>query len=347
MIKYKIWIAVGLIFGYLIYLMAEPFADVLIYAIFVYYISRPLYRRLLKITKRESLSAFISIFLLIFPVSIVFLWGMSIAVAETLRFISSLDASYARAVGNFLAQHSKSLQELSFDQWISLAGRYQNIQDTITVGVNLIFRSLDILLRLILVYTSTTYLLIDGPRLRSWMVKVPYPNETHVTAKFFDKIDKDLHSVFYGSIQTSILMAIVAFLVFTGLNTVAPQGMMMKYTILTALMIGIASLVPMVGAALVYLPVTAVMAVSAHLNGNLMADGWFTGLFLASCLIFDYAINMVFKPHVAGKGTHQGLMLLAFLLGPLAFGPSGLFLGPIAVVVMMNYAKIIMPRIRN
>jgi predicted PurR-regulated permease PerM len=40
---------------------------------------------------------------------------------------------------------------------------------------------------------------------------------------------------------------------------------------------------------------------------------------------------------------HTGLLLFAYILGPVVFGISGVFLGAIALVLLINYLKVVLP----
>lgn len=111
---------------------------------------------------------------------------------------------------------------------------------------------------------------------------------------------------------------------------------------------GITSLVPMIGVALYWIPAAVLLAAWAAVNGRLAADLWYIVLFTASTAVFvDWGPNLVFKPRVTGRHIHPGLMLMAYLLGPAAFGLAGLFLGPMILIVALNYVKIVLPELKT
>ena len=97
-----------------------------------------------------------------------------------------------------------------------------------------------------------------------------------------------------------------------------------------------------------WVPATIVMIVHAYLSGVLFTDGWFIPVFMFStAVLVDWGPNLIFKPQITGRHIHPGLMLMAYLLGPIAFGLAGLFIGPIVLVVSLNFVKIVLPEIRS
>jgi hypothetical protein len=44
-------------------------------------------------------------------------------------------------------------------------------------------------------------------------------------------------------------------------------------------------------------------------------------------------------------GLHVGMVMFAYIFGPLLFGWYGLFLGPIALVVIVHFARLVLPEL--
>jgi len=44
-------------------------------------------------------------------------------------------------------------------------------------------------------------------------------------------------------------------------------------------------------------------------------------------------------------GLHVGLVMFAYIFGPLMFGWYGLFLGPILLVVVVHFARLVLPEL--
>jgi len=49
------------------------------------------------------------------------------------------------------------------------------------------------------------------------------------------------------------------------------------------------------------------------------------------------------RPYVSGQNVHVGALMLAYTLGPLLFGWYGLFLMPVLLVLVIQFARIVLP----
>ncbi|MBU0762663.1 MAG: AI-2E family transporter [Candidatus Altiarchaeota archaeon] len=345
--KHMSWIALGLLCAYLMYIMIIPFTDVLVYSVFVYYLSRPIFHRVRRIFSSNALAAFISLFILIMPATLVFLYALSVGVYELGNLLSVLNIPYANAVNSIVLKYSDMVAQISVNELFNAAGGKDGLREFFSVVVAIVSGSLNIILRLMLVFTLSTYMLMDGARFKKWIVKMVYPQEKAFIEKFLNGIDNDLHKVFYGSIQTAIFISVMGFLVATILNTIAPAGLAIPYTLLFGLICGVASLVPMIGASIFYAPATVYFIAYAYFNNLLYSGWWFIALFFVCTFsLVDWGPNLLFKPHITGKNVHPGLMMFAYILGPLTFGIAGILLGPIVLVVTLNFAKTLLPRLR-
>lgn len=346
--KNLFWIVLGVLSAYLLYLMVFPFIDVLVYSVFVYYVGRPLYKRLERRLRSHSVSAFITLFLLLLPVTVVVVYGLGVASIELLNFMRAMDIPYAQAINKVVADYSAVASEVKPGQLFDMFMKDQNLKGAWDISTGILLSAMGIIFRLMLMFTIALYLMMDGGHLRDWAVRTIHPEKSEMAERFFNDVDRDLHGVFFGSILTALFIAVMGALVFGGLNNIAPAMMKIPYTMLLGMVCGIVSLVPAVGVALFWVPATLVLAANAYVNGVLFTQGWFVLVFAAStAVLVDWGPNLLFKPRVSGKNIHPGLMMMAYLLGPIAFGLAGLFIGPIVLVVFLNFARTVLPELRR
>ncbi|MBD3389064.1 MAG: AI-2E family transporter [Candidatus Altiarchaeales archaeon] len=346
--RYVLWLALGLLSMYLVYLMIIPFIDVLVYSVFVYYIGRPVYRRLVKRIRSHAVSAFVTLFILLLPVTFVVVYGFGVAAVELLNFMDAAGIPYATTINSVLAESSSVLAELRPQDIVMMVEEDPNFHDLWGLSTSLFLSAMGVIFRVMLMFTIALYLLMDGQHLRDWAVTVFSPPKKDLTEKFFKEVDRDLHGVFFGSIMTAMLIAILGSMLFFTLNQFAPATLRIPYSVLLGMVCGVTSLVPAVGVALFWVPASIVMVAYAYMNGVLWTEGWFIIAFAALTAVFvDWGPNILFKPQITGKRIHPGLMMMAYLLGPIAFGLAGLFIGPIVLVVSLNFAKVVLPEIRH
>jgi predicted PurR-regulated permease PerM len=106
------------------------------------------------------------------------------------------------------------------------------------------------------------------------------------------------------------------------------------YPILSGILTGIVALIPILGAWLVYVPVSLFFITQGKILFGLG--------FLVACFVFISTIpDIVIRPIVVSKqDTDTVLLLLGFLMGTLAFGPVGIILGPLIVIALEGFTKI-------
>ena len=107
--RHKFLTALGLILLYLCYLMAVNVVDVLVYSVFIYYIARPIYGRLIVHLKSQHLSAFISLFIILLPATLVALYGLGVASMELMNLAQTLNMPYMDEFAEVVEEYDLSL----------------------------------------------------------------------------------------------------------------------------------------------------------------------------------------------------------------------------------------------
>jgi len=135
----------------------------------------------------------------------------------------------------------------------------------------------------------------------------------------------------------------IAVIAYSVLNVFAPAGAAIPAAALVGSLAGAASLIPIVGMKIIYVPVGLYMAA----RGVVTTGGeslWFVVLFaIVSIIIVDSIPDFLLRPYVSGKNVHIGSLMLAYILGPLFFGWYGLFLMPALLVVVVQFAVVVVP----
>jgi predicted PurR-regulated permease PerM len=49
--------------------------------------------------------------------------------------------------------------------------------------------------------------------------------------------------------------------------------------------------------------------------------------------------EQVLKPFIAGRRVHLGLLIFSYIAGSAAFGPIGLFIGPVILILGTSFFK--------
>lgn len=220
----KAWLALGLSTAALIYLMVVNVADVLAYAVFTYYIARPIYAKLQKRLRAKAASAFISLFILLLPVTLVFLYAFGVASLEMTHFMSASNIPYLDTIETAIGRYAGLMASIRPEELVTVIQQDRTVQQVEGVMSMVLFNVLGVIFKVMLMFTISLYFLMDGARLRKWAVECLFPEDAKTTETFLRCVDADLNRIFYGSIFTAFLIAIMGGIIFSALNVIAPAG---------------------------------------------------------------------------------------------------------------------------
>ncbi|MFC4447855.1 AI-2E family transporter [Halorussus aquaticus] len=347
-------VAVGLALA-LGYVVAS-FLGTFLLGLFVYYATRPMYRRLLDRMHQPTLAAITALFGLALPGLV--LLGYTVVVS--VRELSSLAGVGFEELEGVLGTQMNLSQLLDPQQLLALLQTTprqlqadlqqfaaQRGAETVREILGSVFTVLGVLastaLGIVITLVVAFYLLRDDYRLASWF-RTEVAGEDSPTVAFAQAVDDDLETVYFGNILTAFVIAILAAVVYNLLDVVAPAVISVPSPTLLGLLTGLASLIPVVGMKLVYVPLGIVLAAVAALSDPALL--WFPVVFLlAAFVVVDTIPELLLRPYVSGRDLHTGLVMLAYVLGPVLFGWYGLFLGPLLLVLLVHFVQVIVPEL--
>ncbi len=325
---------------YLLYLIFRSFFSILIWAAVLSVVFHPLFRNILKWTRgRRTAAAFAACFLIlvliILPVTFlgVLIGQQSIALYHNLQ-------SNLGDTGPTTSAWLKELENRPSIQWILrisrpwLAGENIDLQSFVRQTVSAISRFVverapsvlagfgGLVYSFAMVFIAMFFLFRDGPAILDFVRSsspLPVAYELEIARKFKDVS----HATFYGSILTALVQGVAGALLFWGLGVNAP--------LFWGALVAFASLVPIVGASLIWGPMSLYFLLAGHTARAIvtLAVG---GLVVSS-------IDNVMKPAIIRGRTdmHPLLVFLRVLGGMEAFGFLGVLLGPLAVAIFLSF----------
>jgi predicted PurR-regulated permease PerM len=171
----------------------------------------------------------------------------------------------------------------------------------------------------------TYYMLTDGHRLAHYLRRAA-PLPARQVDYLLREAHKGLRAVFVGQMLTSIIQGIVGGV---GFLIVGLPGV-----ILWSAVMAVFSLLPVVGAFLVWLPAGIYLLVVGEVWKGIFVLAW-------GALVVSNIDNFV-RPMLIGRGSgiHPLFVLIGVLGGVAAFGFIGLFLGPVLVGVTVSVLKV-------
>ncbi|MDS0283169.1 AI-2E family transporter [Haloarcula onubensis] len=352
------WIGFGVVLAAAVLFVTYSFIGTFVFGVFIYYATRPLYRRVQRRVRQRTLSALLSLFLLALPVLVLLYYTIAIAVQEFSRFAQTADVGpYADAVEPYInvSEVVQNPQALLSD-----AAGPGTVVDTLGQFVGYLGVVGTGLIHVFVMFALAFYLLRDGDRFAEWLKG--FLDHRGVLDRYFHEVDRSFHKVFYGNILNAIVTGAIGAIAFSIVDFFAPVGLGVPYPALTGLLAGAASLIPIIGMKIVYVPMALYLALEAGLDGE---GWWFVALFVAvAFVIVDTIPDLVVRPYVSGGGSlsfgpfgrsestpepdsnpglHTGTLMFAYILGPFLFGWYGLFLAPMILVLVAHFARFVLP----
>ncbi|MFC4360314.1 AI-2E family transporter [Halobium salinum] len=340
-----LWVvAVVLLLG-LLY-VGWRYVGTLVMGVFVYYVARPVFRRINTRIERRTVAVGVTLLAVALPLLVVVGWAVVI-LAEAFGDLLGSDAfadlegfvgSYAdllvglEAVVDEVLTNPRSLADLEFGPLLN------DLLGSLLAWVGTVF---DVGIHGFIVLILVFYLLRDDYRLARWS-RATFVDADGVLESYFATVDRDLHNVYFGNILNALMTGLLAAVVYTVLNFFAPSVTRIPEAAFLGLLVGVASLVPVIGIKLVTWPVGASL-----LGRALWLDPeavWFPVVFLlVSFVVVDYIPDQLLRPYVSGRTLHVGAVMLAYTLGPLLFGWYGIFLAPLLFVVVFEFGRLVFP----
>ncbi|MFB6108667.1 MAG: AI-2E family transporter [Haloplanus sp.] len=340
------WWSLGLALGAAVAFVVYSFIGTFVFGVFLYYATRPIYSRLRRVIRPASLAA-VSLFALALPALALVAYALSIGVRELLKYVNgrSFDLSRwpfldpqtlnhlvdpATLVGTDLEQF------LTNGNFQSLLGSVSSAANTLTVvGVGAV--------HLFVMLALAFYLLRDGRRLSKWILS-RFGDDRGVLEAYLRAVDNDFNNIFFGNILNAVLTGAIGVVSYSLLNAYAPPGARIPAAPLIGLLAGVASLIPVVGMKLVYFPVAIYLGAVAAITDPTTL--WFVAVFVVvSFIVVDTIPDLVLRPYVSGRSLHVGSLMLAYTFGPLMFGWYGIFLLPMILVLVIHFARLVLPEL--
>ena len=349
--RIPLWLA-AVVFGLALAFIVWRYVGTFVLGLFVYYITRPIHRRVInRIVPTSTLAAAVSLLTVALPV--ILLIGYTVYVG-TFQLAALAEGADLEPVMNALQPYlgdlggSGNLQEVFSSavedpQGFLSGGVGDALGQVVAPVAGYLSAFGNGLIHLFVVLALAFYLLRDDHKLAAWF-RTELAGESTPAYAYLYEVDRNLKTIYFGNILNAIATAILAAISYNALNAFSPAGVAVPLPTLLGLLTGVGSLVPVIGMKIVYIPVTIILAVEAFLANPALL--WFPLVFAAvSLVIVDTIPDLILRPYVSGRSLHTGSVMIAYIIGPLLFGWYGLFLGPLLLVLFVHFARIILPEL--
>lgn len=339
------WIALGALLAFLLLYTAHIVLAPLIFAMFLYYGTRPIFVHLVRFGIPRKAAALISLLSVGLPSIAVMLSVVVAGIQEAIRLI---EQGAIPELGPSVADSAlfQQLQEVTITDFGTVIDflssepvreAMTNSWGTVSTLTN---TAVGLLLSLALVFAFAFFMFGWGPRIRK---KIEGLSNDPNLPIFFECLDDDLSTVFFGNMLNAVATALIAAISYAILNYAAGGEVLVPAPILLGLLTGIASFIPVTGSKTVYIPLAGWLAAQSYLTAEVTGYGFALLFLIVSFIIVDTVPDMFLRPLISGRSISQGALFVSYLIGPLVFGFVGVFLLPIITVVTINFAQVILP----
>jgi len=317
----------------------------IVFGLFVYYVARPITRRLEPRLGSSSLAAATTILLLVVPFVAFVAAFFVVALGQISNALAGVQVqAFVDQLPFEVPTPLPSTPESVYETAVVLA-QDPSVQSTVgavsgtvgVIGATVYNVNLSILLAF--------FLLVSDRRLAGWFTTEIFGTDS-LAIEYFRGLDAGFRSVYFGYTLTIVAIMLLTALLYTLFNTVAPAGIVIPSVVLLAVVTGIFTLVPLVGRSIVYFFIAALLGIQATSADPRLL--WYPVVFLLVMgVAFDNLVRTYIRPSLSGRVFATGLVMFAYLLGPGLFGWYGIFLGPLLLVVSVVFMRRVLPTLAH
>lgn len=330
--NYNVYFFFTILIGisFLVFFVLKPFIIPFIIAIILVHLFGPVYRMFLRITKKSeiissALTCLCIALLILIPIITVSFLVVSEVQNIILYFSKDANAgkTFVESINNALSLFpvldkfdiSKIINEQTI---VNVAKSVSQNALTLFQGAYQGFSHL--MFVIFAMFFSLFYLFMDGKKLMKRIMQLTPLRDSYEDI-LIEKFNSISRATLKGTTLVAIIQGTMGGILFwaTGVSSPVFFGILMT----------LASVIPSVGSALIWLPVGIFMIILGHVNMGIV-------ILLAGGLVIGSVDNFL-KPRLVGKDTqiHPLLVLFSTLGGISLFGIVGFIVGPIVISLFM------------
>ncbi|MFB6269176.1 MAG: AI-2E family transporter [Halobacterium sp.] len=336
------WWAIAVVLGAAVAYTVYRFPGTFVLGVFIYYATRPVYRQLRRWIRQPTVAAVVALVTLALPAILLVAYTTAVGLQELDAILSARNVDLGQ-IERYLEPYidvSGIVQDP--ESFLNQPSVQEAIQSSLSDALNYLGFLTSLFVHLFAVIVLAFYLLRDDHHLAAWFRR-RFADGGGVTDAYARAIDRDLSTVFFGNILFAFATGVIAAIAYGTLDAFSPDAIAIPYPVLLGLLTGVASLIPVIGIKLVWIPLAAWLAFAAFQAGT----GYvFVAVFaLVAAVIVDFIPDLLLRPYVSGRDLHLGLVILAYVFGPLLWGWYGLFLGPMVLVLVVHFVRLVLPEL--
>ena len=308
-------------------LITLPFLGAITWALTLAILFLPLHVRVERIVRHPSIAALLSTAIVIVVVVVPAVFVVERLITEAASGIQSLQARAESGELQALLDSHPTLAPLG--TWIDRQFDLPSMMATIAtwlsnIGATFVKGSLLQVVEVFITFYLLFYFLRDRLAAKA-MIKAWLPLTSPETEQLFRRVGETVHATVYGTLAVAAVQGTLGGLMFWVLGLPTP--------LLWGLVMGLLSIVPVLGAFIVWIPASILLLLDGSWVRALTLAAW-GGLVVGS-------IDNVLRPMFVGNRLrlHTIPAFISIVGGLLLFGAPGFILGPLAATMTMLVVK--------
>lgn len=306
----------------LVFAVIRPFLSILVLSLILAVLFRPVFDKMNRYVKSESLAALSVLALILLIVGIPLYFLGQVLFVEIFHLVNSLrDGSLvinrSELISTLPLQAQNFVESVSIDL-SRLASTFTN--NAFQTVSKLLSNLATFLFSVFLTFFATYYFLKDGEHFKQAIMDLS-PIDNNQESILFNKVSSAVNGVVKGQFLTALIQGVVATTGYVIFGVPSP--------FLWGMFTVIAALVPTVGTSLAWIPVVLYLFITGH-----------TGAALGMLIWGSVAVGLIdnfIGPKLLGRTAkiHPLLVLISVLGGISLFGFIGFLLGPILMAIFV------------
>lgn len=322
----------------LFYLLLKPLLNIFLASIILTYIFYPLYKKIKKPFKYESLSILITLVLIIIIFLMPFIFVASQIPKQTVGIYNYAKENIVdKGFFDLKCENVESTKcnvvnfvtgsgYFNFDKIIN--GLFTKITELATL---IVVRIPNIIVGVALALFISFFLFKDGKKLMNSVVGM-IPLNKQYSNKLIEKFGRVTYSVVYAHIIVAIVQG--------ALGTIGFYIFGIESAIFWGVIMAIFALLPLIGPAIIWIPASLFLLINGIINNSYFGMGVGIGLFLYGIFIISISDNLLRVKLIGGRSDVHPLTVLIGIIGGInLFGLVGIFIGPIALSLLITFFK--------
>jgi predicted PurR-regulated permease PerM len=318
-----------IIFLALLILTVAGYGGPLVLALVFTGLASPLYKHLKNFFRSENVAAFVTVFIVSLVIILPAFFFLTVLTNEAFHLFTITQSgftenySFQNAVTNLSAKFDVDLKSI-ID--IQLTPALKNLGLSISKEVgSLLSNALSLAINFFVMVIGLFYLLRDGRKFADFLLAIS-PLKTSDELDIYQTFIDTGKAVFYGTVLSALGQGILGGVGFFFAGLPSP--------ILWGTLMGFLSLIPFLGAYIVFIPAAIYLFFSGHVVTAI--------IFLLYNILIVSTIDNIIKPKVVGAKMHIHTfpVLVAILGGLKFFGIAGLIYGPLILAVFLALLRV-------